>query len=312
MATTVLGLKTFAASDPVDYNEINDNYNKIDTGVKTALQGRAAQNLLDNSCFANFVNQRGGTATAGTWNYCIDRWRAIGTAGQLVWHNSDHVALGALRGISQAIENKSRFVWKTYTLAAKDIDGVLYITSGIYGGDNQHIWKETNGMELRLYSVSDDNNIYFWLKNLSSDTSKFIYLKWAALYEGSYTADTLPDYQNKGYAAELAECQRYYYQTWTGSSPVTTAGMKTVEAYSNYGTAMIDLPQEMRVSPTIVVYDAKDGTTNQVREWVNDTIITLNSATVNYRSNKRFGLAGGGNFTKNEHYYFHYSASADL
>lgn len=167
-------------------------------------------NLLDNSDFRNFINQRGGTSTAGVWDYCIDRWRAIGTAGQLVWHNSDHVALGALRGISQAIENKSRFVGKTYTLAAKDTDGVLYITSGTYDGDSKHIWKETNGMELRLYSVSDDNNIYFSLKNLSSDTSKFIYLKWAALYEGSYDASTLPAYQPKGYAAELAECQRYY------------------------------------------------------------------------------------------------------
>ena len=152
MATTVLGLKTFAASDPVDYNEINDNYNKIDSGVKTALQGRAAQNLLYNSWFANFVNQRGGISTAGVWNYCIDRWRAIGTAGQLVWHNSDHVALGALRGIGQAIENKSRFVGKTYTLAAKDADGTLYITSGTYGGDSKHICKETNGMESVSYT----------------------------------------------------------------------------------------------------------------------------------------------------------------
>ena len=35
-------------------------------------------------------------------------------------------------------------------------------------------------------------------------------IKWAALYEGSYTAETLPAYQPKGYAAEMAECQRYY------------------------------------------------------------------------------------------------------
>lgn len=246
MATTVLGLKTFAASDPVDYNEINDNYNKIDNGVKTALQGRAAHNLLDNSWFANFVNQRGGTSTAGTWDYCIDRWRAIGTAGQFVWHNSDHVALGALRGISQAIENKSRFVGKTYTLAAKNTDGVLYITSGTYGGDSNHIWKETNGMELRLYSVSDDNNIYFSLKNLSSDTSKFIHLKWAALYEGSYDASTLPAYQPKGYAAELAECQRYYQQYNEGEM----SAVGNIESGNIYIRCPLRAP--MRVAPSLV------------------------------------------------------------
>ena len=35
-------------------------------------------------------------------------------------------------------------------------------------------------------------------------------IRWAALYEGEYTAETLPEYQPKGYGAELAECQRYY------------------------------------------------------------------------------------------------------
>jgi hypothetical protein len=33
-----------------------------------------------------------------------------------------------------------------------------------------------------------------------------------ALYEGEYTAETLPAYQPKGYGAELAECKRYYRQ----------------------------------------------------------------------------------------------------
>jgi hypothetical protein len=31
-----------------------------------------------------------------------------------------------------------------------------------------------------------------------------------ALYEGEYTIETLPPYIPKGYAAELAECQRYF------------------------------------------------------------------------------------------------------
>ena len=35
-------------------------------------------------------------------------------------------------------------------------------------------------------------------------------IKWAALYEGAYTAETLPEYNPKGYAAELAECKRYF------------------------------------------------------------------------------------------------------
>ena len=41
-------------------------------------------------------------------------------------------------------------------------------------------------------------------------------IAWAALYEGTYTADTVPDYRPKGYAVEFAECQRYY-RRYTGT-----------------------------------------------------------------------------------------------
>lgn len=41
-------------------------------------------------------------------------------------------------------------------------------------------------------------------------TATGVLITWAALYEGSYTADTLPPYVPKGYAAELAQCKRYY------------------------------------------------------------------------------------------------------
>ena len=35
-------------------------------------------------------------------------------------------------------------------------------------------------------------------------------IQWAALYTTEYTAETLPEYQPKGYGAELVECRRYY------------------------------------------------------------------------------------------------------
>ena len=316
MATTVLGLKTFTASDPVDYNEINDNYNKIDTGVKTALQGRAAHNIMDNSYFIKnaFIAQAGVNGAHGSEKYLGDRW--IGHSYISATEQNDGMVLTSSNQYAYIKQKVNTVVGKTYTCA-------IYATGisnnhriDVYdGGMNSSIASNTvnssNGILLVSFVATTETTFLLYYPGYASSGGS-VKIVWAALYEGSYTADTLPAYQPKGYAAELAECQRYYYQTWTGSSPVTTAGMKTVEAYSTYGTAMIDLPQEMRVSPTIVVYDVKDGTTNQVREWVNDTIITLNSATVNYRSNKRFGLAGGGNFIKNEHYYFHYSASADL
>ena len=269
-----------------------------------------AHNLLDNSDFRNPVNQRGATSWTAHGVYCIDRWKteSASNAANISYTAGSGITLtpssANYAGIIQQFENYSSMTGKVYTIAIC-VNNVWYSGTFTMGATPSGGVVLSNG--IRIYSASGYNVL---IRNPAGQSA--ITIQRAALYEGSYDASTLPAYQPKGYAAELAECQRYYYQTWTGSSPVTTAGMKTVEAYSNYGTAMIDLPQEMRANPTITVYDVKDGTTNQVREWVKETVVILNSATVNYRSNKRFSLAGGGNFIKNEHYYFHYSASADL
>lgn len=188
MATTVLGLKTFSASDPVDYNEINGNYNKIDNGVKTALQGRAAHNLLDNSYFRNPVNQRGATSYSAA-GYTIDRWYFYNPYGDgTVTINNGYISL---TGGSGAVSLSCRFpkgfldANKTYTARICDNLGNINPTSLIF-------YDSFDAFEISAGAGETKN------------------LVWAALYEGAYTADTLPAYQPKGYAAELAECQWHY------------------------------------------------------------------------------------------------------
>jgi hypothetical protein len=64
---------------------------------------------------------------------------------------------------------------------------------------------------------------------------------WAALYEGEYTAETLPEYQPKGYGAELAECQLY---------------CRMGEAYvgnGNSGYGWVNFDRPMRVNPTMAI-----------------------------------------------------------
>lgn len=46
--------------------------------------------------------------------------------------------------------------------------------------------------------------------NTVTITSSGGVIKWAALYAENYTEATKPEYQPKGYGAELAECQRYF------------------------------------------------------------------------------------------------------
>lgn len=196
MATTVLGLKTFTASDPVDYNEINDNYNKIDTGVKTALQGRAAHNLLDNSWFVNPVNQRGQTSYTGVANasvYTIDRWLFSWQGGAVLTVGDGYIQHNGYK-LQQYFE-KSLDTNKTYTAALCLTDGTIYVYSG----------KPSDGFG------SWDNTIWVSSSYFRIEKGMTQPIKWAALYEGSYTASTLPAYQPKGYAAELAECQQRFH-----------------------------------------------------------------------------------------------------
>lgn len=73
-------------------------------------------------------------------------------------------------------------------------------------------------------------------------------LKNAVLYEGAFTADTLPPYVYKGYAAELMECQRY----------AIIAGLRA-SGYVDAGTSMchlhIPIPILMRTIPSLVPYN---------------------------------------------------------
>jgi len=69
-------------------------------------------------------------------------------------------------------------------------------------------------------------------------------IKWAALYEGTYTADNMPGYQYKGYAAEELECKRYFgaVYDWMNVPAVLTWDHKI--------NLIIPWPVAMRVDPT--------------------------------------------------------------
>lgn len=84
--------------------------------------------------------------------------------------------------------------------------------------------------------------------NTITITSSGGVIKWAALYAEKYTDATKPEYQPKGYAAELAECQRYYAvcEVLVGTAALTPQRL------------FVMLPQPMRLVPTIT-YKVTDG-----------------------------------------------------
>ena len=203
MATSVLGLKTFAASDPVDYNEINDNYNKIDNGVKTAMQGRAAHNWLDNSDFR--IAQAGYGGMHGTQKYACDRWYDTYGYGSFSFDESQGltIAYGTNHAyLAQKIDGASLLHGKSVTLACQLSDGTVYANSGVFN---------SSGASFQIAVDSGKTFTLYYDRAEFVVTSGSLTVKWAALYEGSYTAETLPAYQPKGYAAELAACQQRFH-----------------------------------------------------------------------------------------------------
>lgn len=203
-------------------------------------QGRAAHNLLDNSDFTNPVNQRGAT-TATLGKYFIDRWSTEPyPSDPSITIDSNGLTLlpttSSTAGIYQILpdyENRKGKV-HTFAICVNNVWKCVSFTMGNFG-----VGYLIHG--LSFFSV-DNRNIL--IRNNASDTPAPITIQRVALYEGSYTADTLPAYVPKGYAAELMECQRYYLPL---NHQLLGSG------YTFNGGAALLVPRKMRIdAPSFV------------------------------------------------------------
>ena len=200
--TTYLGLTKPAETDAQDIAIINANMDKIDKAVKTAFQGRAAHNWLGNSYFR--IAQAGYGGMHGTQKYACDRWYDTYGFGSFSFDESQGLTIACWTNhayLVQKINGASLLHGKTVTLAIQLSDGTVYVKSGVFNSSGAS------------FQIVVDNGKTFTLYYDRAEfvvTSGSLTVKWAALYEGSYTADTLPACQSKGYAAELAECQMYF------------------------------------------------------------------------------------------------------
>ncbi len=153
----------------------------------------APRNWLDNSNFANPVNQRGKTTYTGN-GYTIDRWRT--------W--SDDASVSVVSGgvtvsgnaLYSYIEPNTVSKNGVYTVAVKSADGTVEVVSGT---------PQAAALGT-MCGLRYDANVDKVAVKLNPG---YTYV-WAALYEGVYTAETLPEYQPKGYSEELHECMRYF------------------------------------------------------------------------------------------------------
>ena len=240
----------------------------VDVGASSAaelsqLKGEIAKynfgqpyNLLDNSDFVHPVAQAGVNGAHGATGYAVDRWNR--TSGATVSQAADGLKIVSDKtswtaGIQQRIEAK-RFA-DVMTLAVRGVFPVacrlfVYIGSGTTNFGVAYFQGDAAERTLVLKLTKPDGltgdevvNVYISPDTGSTGTAAVI--RWAALYEGEYTAETLPPYVPKGYAAELAECLRYYRRI--------TATNETFAGYCANGVSYCMIPlQTMRIKPSLV------------------------------------------------------------
>lgn len=241
------------------------------------------RNLLDNSDFR--IAQAGYGGKHGSMIYAADRWTQNGTTSRIYSYvtKNGHGALKCVAAtiIQQKIELTSGV---TYTAAVyiNDTLNVRTFTAngGEYGSGALRVKHQSNGRY--MFIVSDIPS--------GGTVSEPV------LYQGSYTAETLPPYVPKGYAAELAEC-RLYYRTGTGRiARPFTSGNLTYLCEVSY-----EIP--MRVKPNVSI--------KNIKNWSSQSNLGI-SATKNIGDQFGFNSIKLSSSASDNIIQFDYESTADL
>ncbi len=224
--------------------------------IRSAIGAQATpRNLLDNSDFTHPIAQAGIGGLHGAAAYAVDRW--VRTDGATVSADANGLKIVSdktnwVAGIRQRIEAK-RFA-DMMTLAVRGVFPVAcrlyaYIGSGTVNFGTAYFKGEAAERTLILKltkpeGLTGDEAVNLYISPDTGSTGTAAVVRWAALYEGEYTAETLPPYEPKGYAEEMAECLRYYRKI--------KANNETFFGYAANGVAYAFIPlQTMRIAPTV-------------------------------------------------------------
>lgn len=262
----------------------------FETDKSLSIEGKAADaaavsrsstpyNYLDNSDFRNPVNQRGQTSYTSV-GYCIDRWAFSTAPAACTVAKGSGVTITAGSAdvyLNQRFDPKEHIgtiAGKAITFAAMTDKGLLLKSMVLptIKGELSRTPVE-NGVQMTIGYYSSGQ--YYWVDIVvSGGTSLTLY--WAALYEGEYTDETLPEYKPKGYGGELGECLRYYQAC---DDRITIAG-----CFDGNGCLDLCYPLsvEMRTNPTIICNANGD---NTIELYVNGEYTTV-SVSYQYRSTK--------------------------
>ena len=190
-----------------------------------AATGRAlkAHNYLINGDFTDPVNSNGADQYDLGGIETIDRWKKRGTGVVTVARNEglQITSVGKFSGLFQTIENGTkRLAGKTVTLAAYVLqspgayemmlgNSTSDVTAGTSYGEKTFTETGLVVSSVTLpesFSNGDYLNFYIGEGDAGQTPGSVLKIAWCALYEGAYTAETLPVYCPRGYSIEAAIC----------------------------------------------------------------------------------------------------------
>lgn len=224
--------------------------------AQTLVDAARAVNLLDNSDFRSPINQRGQTSYGGTSGYKIDRWRS-GTLVSWTLHPGEGLEIsnagtnsnGIAQILSDDIAPGERVTMALELMSGEIVAGSVAVPAS---GSARAGTSQDGTLYTLVYPKSESSDARVQIMLAPGASAQ---IKWAALYYGNFTAETLPAYRPRRLAEEMAACQREY---------VRFTGYASMYGYtSGAGSAYVykELPVAMRATPTVTL----DGATLTIR-----------------------------------------------
>lgn len=242
--------------------------------------------------------------------YTVDRWHLTSDGVLTVADEGIRLTSGALFEPFE-YELSSLLKGKTVTYSFFFADNTLVTKSAVIPST----WGNWDGLieigDIQLIGLESGKRI--WARYSSTTTAIAAKLELGSTQtlahkEGDkWVLNEIPDF-----GEQLRRCQRYYYQSFKGSSLKTNKGACAFIAGTASSAPMaLAFPVEMRTTPAVKIYSPQTGNEGKAAEWITDEDITAACHT-DFTNNKVLGINTYGNATIGKTYAFHYTASADL
>lgn len=324
--TPYLGLPMHDPQDNFNVLLLNEAARKTDGAMLAAAPNKAARNWVDNGEF--IVNQR-GQAEYNTTGYAYDRWRFRSSGGSTVSKLDKGIRIRAgtsgICGVYQRIATKTlpekidALAGRTVTVAVKISENSLDSSFFVQLQDTNGTTSEATGaVSIASGSVAagktgillasgvlpaglTNDGLLLAARTASSASAGYIDIDWIAMYDGVYTADTLPEHVPKSYSEELLECQRYLFALSFDGATITPLAAGLANAATSLRWAL-NLPVPFASTglvPSVVV-----GGTVVLRAYNNASYQTLDGSavTVKHAAGNTVLLVATGNFAANQQY----------